>query len=332
MNLREATKEEWNAAVNAAGGLFTQSWEWGEFQAAAGRSAQRIIGEEQGERIFAQIIQMPLPRGLSYFYIPRGPLFSAEPGEELWQQFRSALASQARRAGQLFLRIDPHHLLSTGFPVSATQPQDTVVVDLTRPEQERLAALYQKTRYNLRIAQKKGVTVHEETSESGLATFLSLTRETAERHDIQAEPEKYYRTMFTVLASTDAPHPDRCMLKIFIARLEGKALTASLALFFGNTMTYAHGASSGEQKNVMAPYLLHWESMQYGASNGFTQYDFRGVAPESAGPAHPWAGITRFKEGFGGQRISWPQSADIPYRFLWYPLYRVGALLKHRKF
>lgn len=326
MNFREATQEEWNAAVlKSRAQLLTQSWEWGIFQQRTGRAVQRLINDV----LCAQIITMPLPRGLGYFYIPRGPLFFAEPREAAWREFRAEL--RARAQGRLFSRIDPVEALSVGFPVSATQPQDTIVVDVSQDDDALLAAMHQKTRYNIRLAEKKGVTVQEETTDEGLAAFLALTEQTATRHDIQHEPLSYYRTMFEVLAVQGNPQPQQCGLKIFIARYHGAPLAVSVALFFGNTMTYAHGASAGEQKNVMAPYLLHWHGMQYAKAHGFSRYDFRGVAPENM-PEHPWAGITRFKESFGGKREHYPQSSDFPYRFMMYPLYKIGALLKHKKF
>ncbi|MFA6511714.1 MAG: peptidoglycan bridge formation glycyltransferase FemA/FemB family protein [Patescibacteria group bacterium] len=326
MSFLEGTAEEWNRALlTGAHDPFTQSWEWGTFQEATGRSVVRLTNGN----VQAQIITMPLPRGMGYFYIPRGPLFHDDAKMAQWQDFRKEL--QQRADGRLFVRVDPVHMIEPGFPVSATQPQDTVVVDVTQNEEELLAAMHQKTRYNIRLAQKKGVVVADETNDKGLAAFLDLTERTATRHEIQSEPLEYFKKMFVVLAESGTPIPEKCSLKIFVARYEGTPVAISLALFFGTTMTYAHGASSDEHKNVMAPFLLHWEGLQYAKAHGYRRYDFRGVAPADAGAVHPWAGITRFKEGFGGARVAWPRSSDFPYRYLLYPAYRIGALLKHHR-
>lgn len=332
MAIRAGTREEWNTTVLAgARSPFTQSWEWGEFQEHVARPVLRLIARGGGHTLAAQLITMPLPRGFSYFYAPRAPLFTGEPSEELWREFRTELRRRARKGGQLFARIDPVQTLSVGFPVPATQPRHTSVVDLVQSEEALLAAMHQKTRYNIRLARKRGVRVYEQTNSEGLEEFLVLTRATAQRHDIRPEPESYYRAMVHVLGVEGEPDSRRCAVKLFFSEYRQKRIAASLAVFFGDTMTYAHGASSGEHKDTMAPYLLHWESMRYAKAHGFTRYDFRGVAPENAGARHPWAGLTRFKEGFGGKRESSPASFDLPYRFFLYPLYRIGALLKHKK-
>jgi lipid II:glycine glycyltransferase (peptidoglycan interpeptide bridge formation enzyme) len=215
--------------------------------------------------------------------------------------------------------------------VRAVQPADTVIVDLTRNEDDLLAAMKQKTRYNVRLAEKKGVTVRTANYDNAHAfredceTFWRLLDETAERDKFHAHDKGYYEKMLDVLSPRKH---GGLTVGLMFAEYEGEPIAAVLLASFGDTVTYLHGASSSVHRNVMAPYLLHWRAMQEAKNRGFTKYDFWGVAPEHASDNHPWVGITRFKTGFGGARVSYIGAWELPRSRFWYNLYRCAKRVR----
>lgn len=319
-----------------------QSWEWGRFQEEAGNKVFRFRLDTEGGGIAAQftVIFHGLPFGLQYAYIPMGPLVRKDGGEK--SHFEACVAALKRPIGDsdpVFVRVEPHVSKKDGFigrsdlerlglkATRAVQPADTVIVDLTRSESELLAAMHQKTRYNVRLAEKKGVTVRSAHYDNAHAfrqdveTFWRLLDETAERDKFHAHGKEYYAKMLDVLSPRKH---GGLSVGLMFAEYGGKPTAAVLLASFGDTVIYLHGASSSEHREMMAPYLLHWRAMQEAKSRGFTKYDFWGVAPADAGSGHPWSGITRFKTGFGGERVSHLGAWELPRRQAWYQLYRLA--------
>ncbi|NIP32988.1 peptidoglycan bridge formation glycyltransferase FemA/FemB family protein, partial [Candidatus Saccharibacteria bacterium] len=123
----------------------------------------------------------------------------------------------------------------------------------------------------------------------------------------RAHPKSYYKKILESLGS---------MAEVWFAEYKGKVIAANLMIFWGNTVLYLHGASSRDHKNVMAPYLLHWELIKRAKADGYKYYDFWGIAPPDS-PNHPWAGITRFKKGFGGTEVKYPGTFDLAINKFW---------------
>ncbi len=311
------TPPAWNRAVLAhapASGAFLQSHEWGAFQQATGREVRRY---ESGD-VVAQAVTRPLPGGF----------FG-------WDAFRCAgngalrekMVGDLRTTRGIFLHVEPAttHVGVENFqplrPASSRQPQHTAIVDLAQTEDALLAAMHPKTRYNLRLAQKHGVAVRLGTGADFAAAWkIFAATATRDRFSLHARP--YYETM---LASLGGPLADggRASAHLVLAEHEGDLLAALLLLRFGDTATYLHGASGDAKRNLMAPYALHAETMRFAKAAGCTAYDLWGVAPDNAPANHPWAGITRFKTGFGGRRVNMPGAGELPLRPFWYTLYRL---------
>jgi lipid II:glycine glycyltransferase (peptidoglycan interpeptide bridge formation enzyme) len=199
-------------------------------------------------------------------------------------------------------------------PPADVQPPDTVVVALSADE-TLLERMHKKTRYNIRLAEKKGVTVEKAGAEA-LAAWYALYRETAERDRISIHSETYYRDLFTHA-------PD---LSLWLARYEGVLLAGNVVLVHGKTATYLYGASSNEHRNLMAPYALQWAAMTDARDRGATEYDLFGIPPTDD-PAHPMHGLYRFKNGFGGDRVHRHGAWDFVFRpLLWTAWTRADAL------
>ncbi|MAF80394.1 hypothetical protein CL628_00085 [bacterium] len=305
----EIGSQEWDAQVTATpGGSFLQSWGWGELQRELGNTFWRLR-EKDG---LALVIKRPLRFGKNWLYSPRGPI-TASPAT-----FATLVAQMEKLAEveqSLFIRTEPATKLEQPWRKAPkdTQPARTLVLDLTKTQDELLAAMHQKSRYNIRLAERKGVTVRFSKDEADIEHFLTLAKEVAGRAPFTYHPPDYYRTFMRVL--------DHHGAQLAIAEHKNKVLAVHILMTFGDTVTYVHGASSVEQRSLMAPHLLQWESIKHAQVGSATRYDFYGIAPADAGPEHSWTGITRFKLGFSGKQISYPGSYDLVRNRPWYWLY-----------
>ncbi len=325
--INDTDRARWDVFVRERPECFLQAWDWGEFQRAAGRGVRRFAVCESDRLVaVAQIIEHRLPLGLRYWYVPRGPVLAAGLEEKQGLEILHFLLGhlRARARGCVFVRLDPAFeaekddlLRQMGLRSlsGSVQPRDTLLVDLRQSEEELLAAMKQKTRYNLRLSEKKGVEVAAYGfDEASFAEFWRLTGETAARDGITVHAEDYYRRMLATLAGSGLD------CRLYLARCAGRTLAANLVLFFGGWAVYLHGASSSEQRQLMAPYLLQWRQMRDAKARGCRTYDFWGITLGNDNPK--WAGITRFKRGFGGRERSYAGAYDLPVRRIWYDLYR----------
>ncbi len=304
--------KEWDVFLlkqKTQAGVFLQSWERGEFQKAVGRKVYRYKSKDEQ----AQVIEFTLPFGKKYWYVPRGGLIDG------WEQ-------EAKKRGIVFVRVEPpQDLRSTLHTLRSTQsvqPKQTLVLELSKSTEELLQDMHEKTRYNIRLADRKGVKVKTGQFEE----FWQLLKKTSSRDKFSAHPKRYYKKMLEVLGK------DGLMKgRLHIAYWDKKPLAAAMVGYFGDTATYLHGASAYEERAFMAPYALHWDIINDAKKDGYLFYDFWGVSYPSPrgrgqgeGARGSWEGITRFKMGFGGKVVNYPGTFDLPLRKFWYEVYRVG--------
>ncbi|MEZ4087697.1 MAG: peptidoglycan bridge formation glycyltransferase FemA/FemB family protein [Candidatus Gracilibacteria bacterium] len=307
-------------------GTVHQLWEWGEFQAKSANRDQfwALQLEENGSITgTALVIRQRLPFGKNWLYCPRGPLLDYSKKEHVQALF-SHIQSLAKKENSLFFRWDPpltsleegkQAITQTqSHPAHAHyQPESTLIVDLTPSEEEILAQMKSKGRYNIKVAQKHGVTI---TESHDIEAFYSLFKETTSRDDFSGHPLTYYQNM---VEATGA--------RLFLAMYENKPIAGAIVTYFNKTATYYYGASSDQNRNVMAPYLLHWHIMQDAKNQGYTEYDLFGIAPENA-KNHPWQGVTSFKLKFGGTRINYIDAQEIVYQPLWFWIMKIVKKLR----
>jgi peptidoglycan pentaglycine glycine transferase (the first glycine) len=316
----------WNQEVLRKSGGFLQSWQWGEFQKAAGSEVIRL---RDAAGAMGQFVSRRLPLGKRYWYCPRGPLGEA-----------AGLLNAKDFSGSAFVRIEPvenpkaQKLTPDAFlrrlkKTASVQPAQTMIVDLRKDAGDLLAAMHEKTRYNIRLAERKGVKVYGATIDD-FEAFWELMSETAKRDGFHEHSGAHYRKMLETLAGDPAVQSDAApKARLVFAEHDGRVLAANLMIYFGDTATYLHGASSSVRREVMAPHLLHWRCMLEAKSWGYAGYDFWGVAPPDE-PDHAWAGITRFKKGFGGSYVAYPGAFDLPIDRFWYTLYSLAQRLRGR--
>lgn len=303
-------KKAWDTWLfNAQQSEFLQSWGWGEFQELVGRTAVRLQVEE-GETIIGQVQGFihQLPFGIRYLYLPRaviGPWF----GE--------VVQYVAEKYQVMAVRVEPEtrYEYTNNIPmirmqrVRERQPRHTLVIDLNQSEEELLRALHQKTRYNIHLAERKGVEVREGKDAD---VFWKLNKETCVRDHFKSHGKKYYETMLRF------PWCHQ-----LTAWYQNVPIVSNLYISFNGICTYLHGASSSQFRNVMAPYAIQWRGMQMARQFGCHTYDLWGVAP-SDDENHAWVGITRFKKGFGGTLKTYPEAFDVTTKPLLYKLYTVA--------
>lgn len=333
VELTEPDKESYNQFVALSEtGSFLQSWEWGDWQARLGRTVFRFKILDDGGQIGAvQFIKMPLPFGKYYLYAPYGPVLSGQWAVDS-HQFLQMMGQQFSEA--IFIRIEPKFFaLSTSqYPLitksANIQPSKTLIIDLTKSEEQLLAEMHHKTRYNIKLAQKHAVEIKDEFAISvGHGLFfdevLKLIQETSRRQKFTTFPQSYYKDMadFFALGARGA-----ISLHIYKAVYQNQLLGSAFMLDFGNTRTFLFGGSGELHKNVMAPYLLHWQAMVDAKNQGLNFYDFWGIET-SAGDI---PGFVRFKLGFGGEQKQYAGTYDVIIKPAQYKLYRLFRVAKRQ--
>lgn len=285
---------------------FLQTPEWAEIQRRDGHDGAEIsLG---GERIFYFRHRTPL--GFFYFYAPRAKV--SDPAA-----FAGALERLKRETGALFFRLEPEsEIVSIKFPVRQApdvQPEKNARVALSDDE-AMLARMHPKTRYNIRLSEKHGMTVETRVGSDAFEIFFQLLRKTATRDGFRLHPKAHYENLLR-------SNSHRFTNELFFALYQGKPAAALMANFYQDTATYLHGGSDERFKKYMAPYLLHWAVAKEARRRGFLWYDLGGIDEVR------WPGLTRFKLGFGALAKTYPPARDIIFRSGGERLYRVFRAL-----
>lgn len=297
---------------------FLQTQDWLDFQKHIGRKTWRF---DDG-KIKANIIKHDLPFGKNYLYIPHGPEISFDEisgglKNEL-SQFVVYLKNLAREEKSIYIKIEPLDdkvpEVMHGFKFKKSskeiQAHKTVVLDISKPEEELLIGMHNKTRYNIKIAEKHGITI---TPSSDVDALWKLLQKTKERQKFSTHEKDYYKKLLNFFNKEG-----KLQAGIYLAMFVDKPIAGALILNYGNTCFYLHGGSDHDHRQMMAPYALHWSLIKKAKERGFRFYDFGG------GEAEKWPGITRFKLGWGGKQIEYPGSFDLPISKTWYLIYKIA--------
>lgn len=344
VEIKKSQKEEWNHFVaKNPYGSFLQSFEWGEFQQSLGRDCWKLKVKSEKHAPYRNgasgsglkvilgqtlVVKYDLPFGKSYLYSPHGPIIDPEPATSDPVTIFKALSKKVKEIAQeekaIFWRMDPAAPDSTeertifkelGLQKLSReiQPKKTLILDLTKSEKEILSQMHSKTRYNIRLAERKGVTAEKITNYElqipNLVDVLwGLIRKTAKRDGFRSHPKEYYRKMLESLSSAE----------LFLAKYKGRIIAANIVVFFGKCATYVHGASDYKYRNLMAPHFLQWRQILEAKKKGLVLYDFWGIDEKK------WPGVTRFKKGFGGKEINYIGAWDLIYQPTWYKIYNLA--------
>ncbi|MDD3711470.1 MAG: peptidoglycan bridge formation glycyltransferase FemA/FemB family protein [Patescibacteria group bacterium] len=294
---------------------FLQSLQWSEIQENYGQHVF-LRGLESDNKIigFFVAIEKKIWQSKKYWYIPRGPIFF-DDNKDFWLDFFLILKKQSLDKNLKFIRLEPinpsfldyyQRNKSNLIKTIDVQPSKTSFLNLNLSEDDLMKNLGQKTRYNIKLAQKKGIEVSE-LGLDGFKEFWKLMSITAGRDNFFIHSKEYYNNLIS---------SDNDFIKLFSACFKGKVLAMGIFSFFGSTVSYLHGASSNEMRNLMAPYLLQWELIKIAKNRGFKYYDFYGVDEKK------WPGVSRFKNGFSGEKFSFPGTFDYIIDNNFYKLYK----------
>jgi lipid II:glycine glycyltransferase (peptidoglycan interpeptide bridge formation enzyme) len=296
-DLQEGEKEQFDSLATHP----LQTYEWGEFrsQTSSVASVVRIGNIEKKEGKVFQIFFHKIP-GIkkTVAYIPR----TLSPNKQELAQ----IITIAKENNAAFIKFEPIEPgLNTGIVSKSILPNHTFYIDIKKTESDLLSSMHEKARYNVRLAQRKGVVVEEETTKIGLRKFIDILTATEKRQGFYAHTPNYYELLFETLAPNG-------MFRILNAYSD-KKVVGSLGLFvFKDFLYYPYGGFDYEKRSLMAPQLLHFEAMRLGKKLGLSTYDLWGSYKNAPNENDPWWGFYRLKAGLGGDEVHFPKTIDIP--------------------
>ncbi|NOH03829.1 MAG: peptidoglycan bridge formation glycyltransferase FemA/FemB family protein [Chloroflexi bacterium] len=345
--MTEVTLAEWNQFLTKFPNThLLQMGEWGELKKDFGWKPVRIISGNAG----IQILFRRLPLGFTIGYVPKvsGEQLSVSSDQlsvisdqssvisdqlsvisgQLWREVDSV----CKKNRAIFLKVEPDawedsstvdQLRITNYQLRTSphniQPPRTIILDITKTEEEILAGMKQKTRYNIRLAEKKGVTVR---AWDDIAAFHEMMTVTGGRDGFGVHSREYYQCAYELFHSGGT-------CELLLAEYEGKPLASLMVFANGRRAWYVYGASNNEERNRMPAYLIQWEAIRWAKARGCEEYDLWGVPDEDEQTLEAqfenrsdglW-GVYRFKRGFGGQLKRAAQALDRVYNPLLYWAY-----------
>jgi lipid II:glycine glycyltransferase (peptidoglycan interpeptide bridge formation enzyme) len=282
-----------------------QSPEWGEFKTKYGTPAIRV------GNIQYTVHKVP-KTNFSYAYAPK-----INPLEIEWDP----LVESLKENNCFTIKFDVPYVLAgsneessaikffedkEGVERSAksTFTQHNIILDISKSEDELMAGMHKKHRYNTRYAQKKGVTVRKAETDADFDIFLELQRETASNQKFLVHPDDYYRKIWEVFGA-------KSMVHLLIAEHEGDALAAWLFFVYERVLYYPYGGSSTKKRNLFASNLISWEGIKLGKSLGCDLFDMWGACADPNDESDPDWGFTNFKIRFGGEHVKYMDSYEL---------------------
>jgi lipid II:glycine glycyltransferase (peptidoglycan interpeptide bridge formation enzyme) len=275
-----------------------KSWKWGQLQSRFGWQVERLAFHAGRSGVCSLQRTTALFPGGATYYVPRGPAVAER--ERLL--VLDTLERRAAAGGGLVLRVEPNALVGDEWPAffegrgfvkgTAVQPEATRLLRIDLDPESLKAGFKPKTRYNLNLAEKKGVQVR---GSRDVATFARLATETGKRQGVHLPGAAYYQAALEIFGPSDE-------VRLYLADHEGDTLGGIMVFRFGKTAYYLFGGSGDRKRELMPNYLLHWQAMLDFRAMGCETYDWWGI-PEEPAPEHPWFGLYRFKTGFGGETV-----------------------------
>lgn len=306
-----------------------QTWEWGDFQISQGHTVHRLGVFDNNKMVSAYSVSFhKIPRtNYSIGTILRGPKID----EDMLTNVKK-LASDEKA---IFVKFEPDQYQKTfdanNNPATVNQLPNfsglvispkvafypySHIVDLNKSEDELLASMHSKTRYNIRVANRYGVEVVEKSDDAGFKIYLDLLFETTKRQGFYLHSQKYHQDLWKILKPTDMAH-------VFLSQYQGQTLSAFMIFTLKDKLFYPYGASKFEHKEVMAQNLLMWEVIRFGKSKNLKYFDMWGSLGPDAKESEQGYGFHRFKQGYGGQLVQFVGTYDLVVNPQLYQIYNL---------
>lgn len=298
-----------------------QSWEWGEFRKSAGLELVRL-GEYEG-RTLKRAYQITL-HGVPFLkqkigYLPKGPMPNKlmVDGLSLIGKERDCafikLEPNVEISSQSKSKVDSIKHLGLALAKKSLFTKYNFILDLTKSEEELLSGMHPKTRYNIKVAQKRGVEVYSSTDDTDFEVYSKLYFETTRRQKYFGHTEHHHRLVWETLKKAG-------MARVLIGKYQKEPLVAWMLLNFKDTFYYPYGGSSLLHKDVMASNLVAWEAIKLGKKLKLKTFDMWGALGPNADPKDPWHGFHRFKAGYGPRHVEYIGSFDLILKPAYYQL------------
>ena len=330
----QTERQAFDAFVGAhPAGSILQSWTWGDLRAHQHWEGHRLLAVDAAGNPCGAALALcrQLPIGGSLLYVARGPVLNYHDGRVL-DAMVAALRRLGARCHAVLCKIDPpvtppdpvvgRALRARGFIVGhrrgrfgGIQPRRNVIVPLEGGAEAVLARCHAKTRYNIRLAARRGVTVRA-GARADLPTFHRLLMATCARNGFAERTLPYFLQVWDHLAQND-------MVELHLAELGGEAVAAGMLFRFGRHAVYAYGASGDSHRDAMAPYAVQWSMIQRACASGCLRYDMTGV-PVKLEEGEPAYGLYRFKRGFWPEIAEYQGEMDLPLQPSLYRLWRLA--------
>jgi peptidoglycan pentaglycine glycine transferase (the first glycine) len=298
-------KQQWNDFVSSQTmGGFTQSWEWGDFNAKIKDKIFRFIVKNDNDWLATMFLfKSKVKLGQNTLYAPRGPvmrdgLTNEQEGEamtlilekinelaktEKSLNFSFELLTEEKSWTEIFKKLNLKKAKSN------IQPKYTLILNIEKSSEDLLKDMHQKTRYNIRLAEKKNVKVFVDNSR--VNEFYNLLQKTESRKQVKFFSKKYFEEILKLPFA-----------KLYLAQVNGKIVSANIMIFWNKTATYLFGGTDNAFRAVMAPHLAQWQAILDAQKVGCQAYDFWGAAVAGSTEEKKWGGVTRFKQGFAPEQ------------------------------
>ena len=310
---------------------FLQSWEWSEAQSLLGQKVFRLgIGSDEALTGLALVYKISAKRG-TFLFCPHGPLINWD-NEWNFHEFVDYLKQLARQEKCDFIRLSPLapktekiKNLFTKYkfrdaPVHMMHPELTWQLDLTPTADELLKNMEKRTRYSIKKAIQSGVEIKSNDDTKNLGEFYKLYLATAKRQGFVPFSQNYIAKEFEIFSRQNK-------ILLYSALYRDETVAAAMIIFANGSAFYHHGASTRKYPNIPAAELLQWQAIKEAKRRGLAIYNFWGIAPEPGGH-HPWAGLSKFKRGFGGLSEQYLHCQDLAISPKYWLNYLVEKLRK----
>ncbi len=339
--LSQERRADFDAFVAAAARPdFLQTWGWGELKATTGWRPHRLLvpGEGGAPLAACSVLERRLPGLGPLLYAPRGPIVDWDDGAAV-DAALAAIVAFARRRGAVALKVDPgvpadhpggapalrrhgFRAQNAGPGFEGAQPHYQMQLALGGRDCDAImASMHPKTRYNIRVAARKGVTVREGRG-ADVPAFYEVLQETARRDRFLVRGRPYFEAMWRECLAQGSGW-------LLLAEAEGRLLAGAIVFRVGRLAWYLYGASANQGRELMPAYAVQWEAIRRAVDAGCTVYDFRGVSGDLS-EDNPLYGLYRFKKGFGAELVEFVGEWDRPVRPLAYLMARRGLPLARR--
>ncbi len=342
MQIKEITEKNiWESFIRSQDEYtFLHSWDWGEFNKEMGQKIWRLGIYENNELVGAALVMKISARRGTFLFVPHGPIIKTQNLKRKAQSYNEKLKTLviylqelAKGEGCSFVRIssllerssenlDIFYELGFKRAPIHMHAESTLLLDITKPEEELLRGMRKTTRYLIKRMEKEGVAIEIENPPAG-DYFLGLQDKVVERKHFIAFSQKQIKNEIKAFASDN-------QIAVFNARYGGEVIASALIIFYGHRAFYYQAASHTEDRNISAPYLMVWRAIQEAKKRGCRIFDFYGASPENE-PNHPWAGPTLFKLGFGSFRVDYLPAQDLVLSWKYWLTYGIETMRRIKR-